>query len=553
MLPGHEGNVFRRCKQSTFLEGARVFMMDVASPQLVEALQNPKCYPHPVSRVRLVETHISWVLLTGRFVYKIKKPVLFKFVDFSTLKKRRWFCEEEVRLNRRLAPQFYLGVIPITGSPSDPRMDGEGTPFEYAVKMKQFLPDHEFHKLLATGEIDDHVISQLARDIGEFHSRLERAGDTSSYGEPDMVWRSVEECFEDIPLDAFPVTIQNGLQEIKKWAKQEWARLTPVFLERKSSGHIRECHGDLHLRNIALFEGRICVFDALEFEPRLRWIDVVSEVAFLVMELEGKDRLDLAYWFLNRYLEMTGDYSGMTVFRLYEVYRALVRAKVAGLRLTQVLKESVEWEGIRAEMIRYVELAYRLIRPSPPVLILMHGVSGTGKTTVSTEVVRTLGAVRVRSDVERKRIHAEKSERVVPQVSTESLYASAMTQATYERLLDLAKTMLQAGYPVVVDATFLRFAQRQPFIRVAQDRQIPLVILDVWAPKEVLVQRIEWRAMQRTDVSDATIGVMERQKAMEEPLTENERPYAIRMDSTDLESVQSAIKGLIEQRGRRKK
>jgi uncharacterized protein len=401
-----------------------------------------------------------------------------------------------MRLNRRLAPQFYLGVIPVTGSPSDPRMDGEGTPFEYAVKMKQFLPDHEFHKLLATGAIDDDVISQLAQDIGKFHSRLEPAGDTSSYGEPDMVWRPVEECFDDIPLEAFPEPIRNGLQEIKEWAKQEWGNLRPVLQQRKSSGHIRECHGDLHLGNIALFEGQICVFDALEFEPRLRWIDVVSEVAFLVMDLESNGRVDLAYWFLNRYLEVTGDYAGMTVFRLYEVYRALVRAKVAGLRLTQVVKESVEWEGIRAEMIRYVELAHRLIVPPPPVLILMHGVSGTGKTTVSTEVVKALGAVRVRSDVERKRIHAENGERVVRQGTTESLYAPDMTQATYDRLLDLAIQMLQAGYPVVVDATFLRFAQRQPFIRVAQDRHIPLVILDVWAPQEVLAQRIETRAKQ---------------------------------------------------------
>ena len=527
-------------------------MMDVASPQFVDALQNPKCYPHPVSRVTLVETHISWVLLTGQYVYKIKKPVMFTFVDFSTLQKRRWFCEEEVRLNRRLAPQLYLGVVPITGSPSDPRMDGEETPFEFAVKMKQFLPEHEFHKLLLMGEINEQVISQLAKDIGEFHSRIEPAGEKTSYGEPDMVWRSVGECFEEIPRDALSLPIQKCLQAINEWTKQEWERLRPVFVQRKSSGHIRECHGDLHLGNVALFEGRICVFDALEFEPRLRWIDVISEVAFLVMDLQSKNRVDLAYWFLNRYLEVTGDYAGMMVFRLYEVYRALVRAKVAGLRLAQVVKSSVEWESIRVEMIRYVKLAHRLIRPSPPVLILMHGVSGTGKTTVSTEVVKALGAVRVRSDVERKRIHAEQREKVLGQGGSEGLYSPAMTQTTYDRLRGLASTMLQAGYPVVVDATFLEGAQRQSFIRLAHERHVPVVILDVWAPDDVLAERIAWRAKQRTDASDATIGVMEQQKEREEPLTEAERAYAIRMDSTDSKSVQSAMKGLIEHRGRRK-
>jgi len=512
-------------------------MMDVASPRLVEALQNPKYYPHPVSRVTLVETHISWVLLTGQYVYKIKKPVLFSFVDFSTLQKRRWFCEEEVRLNRRLAPQLYLGVVPITGSLSDPRMDGEGDPIEFAVKMKQFLPDHEFHKLLATGEIDESVISQLAKDIGEFHNRLEPAEETSPSGEPDMVWRPVGECFEEIPHDALPLPIQTCLQEIKEWAKQEWERLRAEVIQRKSSGHIRECHGDLHLGNIALFEGRICVFDALEFEPRLRWIDVISEVAFLVMDLESTGRVDLAYWFLNRYLEVTGDYAGMTVFRLYEVYRALVRAKVAGLRLAQMAKGSEEWENIRAEMIRYVELAHRLTRPSPPLLILMHGVSGTGKTTVSTEGVKALGAVRVRSDVERKRMHAEQSPRMGGEANTENLYVPSMTQATYDRLLDLARTLLSAGHPVVVDATFLRVAQRQPFIRLAHEGQFPFVILDVWAPEEVLAQRIEWRAKQRTDASDATVGVMKGQKATEEPFTGAEKPSLERMRVTCASTV----------------
>ncbi len=524
-------------------------MMDVASPRLVEALQNQKSYPHPVSRVTVVETHISWVLLTGQYVYKIKKPVLFSFVDFSTLQKRRWFCEEEIRLNRRLAPQLYLAVVPITGSPLDPRMDGEGTPIEFAVKMKQFLPDHEFHKLLATGEIDELVISQLAQDIGEFHNRLEPAKETSPYGELDMVWRPVGECFEEIPLDALPLSVQNCLQEIKEWAKQEWERLGPEFIQRKSSGRIRECHGDLHLGNIALFEGRICVFDALEFEPRLRWIDVISEVAFLVMDLESKGRVDLAYWFLNRYLEVTGDYAGMTVFRLYEVYRALVRAKVAGLRLAQVVKGTLEWENIRADMIKYVKLAHQLTQPSPPVLVLMHGVSGTGKTTVSTEVVKAMGAIRVRSDVERKRIHAEQSDRGVRQETTENLYDPSMTQATYDRLLDLASKMLKSGYPVVVDATFLRVAQRQPFIRLAYKQECPFVILDVWAPENVLAERIAWRAKQRTDVSDATIEVMEEQKAIEEPLTEAERPHAICVDSTDSKSVQFTMRNLIEQRG----
>jgi len=527
-----------------------LYWMAMTSSPLVKSLQKPECYAHPVSHVTLVETHISWVFLTCQYVYKIKKPVLFSFVDFSTLEKRKWFCEEEVRLNRRLAPQLYLGVVSITGSPSDPRMDGEGSPFEYAVKMKQFPPDQEFHNLLEAGNLHESVVGQLAIDIGTFHGRIESAGDPFPYGEPDMVWRPIAECFEDIPLAALPVRIQFCMKDIKEWTNQEWKRLRPFLTERKSSGQIRECHGDLHLGNIALFDGRICVFDALEFEPRLRWIDVISEVAFLVMDLESKDRVDLAYWFLNCYLEVTGDYGGMSVFRLYEVYRALVRAKVAGLRLAQVEPGSAVREDILEEISRYVEFAHRLMMPSPPMLMLMHGVSGTGKTTVSTEVVKALGAVRVRSDVERKRIHAEQRKIVLGQGISEGLYAPAMTRATYDRLWDLANTILRAGYPVVVDATFLDGAQRQSFIRLAHERHVSVVILDVWAPDEVLAERIASRTKQRTDASDATIRVMEQQKIKAEPLTKLEQDTAIRVDSTDLQTIRSTLKSLIEQRGK---
>ena len=540
--------VQKTSKQFTHGNG---IMMDEASSQLIEALQNVRCYPHSVSQVTLVETHISWVLLTGQYVYKIKKPVLFTFVDFSTLEKRHWFCEEEVRLNRRLAPQLYLGMVPITGSPSNPQMDGKGSPIEFAVKMKQFLPDQEFSQLLSIGKIDEYTVGQLADCIGLFHTRIEPAPENSSYGSPEMVWQSIEECFGEIPLVILSESIQQSVQQIKDWTRQEWIRVKSVLEQRKSSGFIRECHGDLHLGNIALFEGQISVFDALEFEPRLRWIDVISEVAFLVMDLESQGRVDLAYVFLNRYLEVTGDYAGMTVFRLYEVYRALVRAKVAGLRLAQVVERSGDWEKFHAEMIRYVELANRLISPASPFLIIMHGISGTGKTTISTEVVKTLGAIRVRSDVERKRISGEKKEEEVREETSENLYAPDMTQATYARLLDIAGTMLRSGYSIVVDATFLRVSQRQLFFQLAQYRHVSFVILDVQAPEEVLIERLAMRAHQGVDASDATIAIMERQRIQEEPLTEGEQPYTIGIHAMEEESMQSALSNLTKRKERR--
>jgi len=520
--------------------------VDSFSRTMIDAFRNPACYSHPISEVSIVETHISWVILTGQYAYKIKKPVAFSFVDFSTLEKRRWFCEEEVRLNRRLAPEVYLGVVPLTGSPVAPLVDGQGPPFEFAVKMQQFSSGREVHNILASKEKSEAFISQLADRIAQFHSRIEQAEGHSAYANPGMVWRAVRECVEEIPRNLLTQNSREYLTQIYTWLQEEWRRLHKVFRQRKQSGHVRECHGDLHLANIAVFEGNVCVFDALEFEPRLRWIDVMSEVAFLVMDLQKNGRRDLAFLFLNGYLEETGDYAGLAVFRFYQVYRALVRAKVAGLRVEQLDKGSEEWERTRQEMIDYLELSYRLLKPSSPFLIMMHGVSGTGKTTVSAEVVKALGAIRIRSDVERKRLGVRKMEAERDEECVTDLYSSTMTQATYDLLRDLANTILRAGYSVVVDATFLRTSQRAPFLLLVQGLQRSLVILDVWAPQQVLVYRIERRTQKAHDASDATLGVLQQQQEIGDSFTEGESLNVFRVDSTNAHSLQLVLKKISE-------
>lgn len=523
--------------------------MSEVSAAWVDRLKYPECYPHPVDQVQLVETHISWILLTGRYAYKIKKPVKFSFVDFSTLEKRRWFCDEEVRLNRRLAPEVYLGVVSLTGSPSAPQIDGSGLPFEFAVKMKQFSSASEIHSILKSKEIAEPFIHELAENIAQFHGQIEQAGEEVPYGSPDMVWRPVGECLDEMPLDRLTQNARKQLVLIERELRKEWGHVAEIFLQRKHSGYVRECHGDLHLGNIAMFERKVCVFDALEFEPRLRWIDVMSEVAFLVMDLEKHGRQDLAYLFLNRYLELTGDYEGLRVFKFYKVYRALVRAKVAGLRLAQLAERGVEEDKATCELIGYVELAHRYIACVSPDLILMHGVSGTGKTTVSTEIVKAMGAIRVRSDIERKRIFAKtlKSKTPVPQDA--GLYHSDMTARTYEQLRDLARMLLQAGFLVIIDATFLRQSQRELFRRLAKEQGCEWVIVDVFAPKAVLAERIELRSREGRDASDATVDIMEWQQETDESLTQEENPNVIRVDSTDPHSIISALEDIKKKTG----
>lgn len=518
--------------------------MNEISTTWVQGLKNPKCYSHSVDQVRLVETHISWVVLTGRYAYKIKKPVAFSFVDFLTLEKRRWFCEEEIRLNRRLAPDVYLGTVPISGSPTHPHIDGQGPPFEFAVKMKQFSSESEMHEILFGGKTAESTIIQLADRIAIFHAEIDKSKEDSSYGNPDRVWQAIKECFEEIPLHFLSHTTQKYMTTINSWLQEEWHRVHDVFLQRKKTGFVRECHGDLHLGNLAIFEGNVCVFDALEFEPRLRWIDVMSEIAFLVMDLQKNGRWDLAFVLLNRYVEQTGDYYGLAVFRLYQVYRALVRAKVIGLRIMQLENQNKDSKRVRQEMVAYLDLVNQLIKPPAPFLLLMHGVSGAGKTTLSIEVIKSLGSIRIRSDVERKRLGSDNRTTNSEAKVEADLYTSGMTQRTYDRLQELAGTLLQNGYSVVVDAAFLRQYQRHPFILLAKERGWPFIILDVVAPQTVLAQRIKGRLQEGQDASDATVEIMEHQQEAMESFMPEEQSHVIRVDSTDPESIVLAIKKL---------
>ncbi len=523
--------------------------MNEPSATWVNGLIDPECYPHPVNQVRVVETHISWVLLTGSYAYKIKKPVKYSFVDFSSLEKRRWFCEEEVRLNRRLAPDLYLGVVPITGCFTHPHIEGQGTAFEFAVKMKQFSLEQEIHNILDSKEKRENFIFQLAERIAIFHAQIERVGEGSPYGTSDIVWHALQECLHEIPLSLLPENTKGFLTQIEGWVQKEWRKLTDVFFLRKQGGFVRECHGDLHLGNIAMFEGKVCVFDALEFEPRLRWIDVMSEVAFLVMDLERHGHQDLAFVFLNRYLELTGDYAGLRVFRLCQVYRALVRAKVAGLRLAQLAEHGAEEEKAKRELTGYLELAHRFIARTIPVLILMHGVSGTGKTAVSTEILKAISAIRVRSDVERKRLFAETLESKDKVTLGAGLYHSDITVRTYDQLRDLARTLLQADFSVVVDATFLQQQQRELFRRLAKEQGCAWFIIDVFAPQSVLMERIEQRSQEGGDASDATVEIMKRQQETKESFTQEELLYVIPVDSRDPKSITLAIEEITRETG----
>jgi len=498
-------------------------------PEFVRALQRTDPWPHPVEKIELIETHISWVFLTGEYAYKIKKPVDFGFLDFSTLDKRLHCCLEEVRLNARLAPQIYLDVVPLCGTPEQLRVGGVGEPFEYAVRMRQFDVSRGFDRLLASGQLTSSHMDKTAAMLAKFQAGAQVAPKTAGYGEPALVLTPVVENFAQIRpyLAAFwsESPLPQRLSHLERWSLEAFERLQPVFLERKAGGMIREGHGDLHLRNIIDWEGDVVPFDCIEFNPDLRWIDVVSDLAFLLMDLDDHGQARLSRRLLNVWLEYTGDYAGLQVLRFYQVYRAMVRAKVASLRLAQSAAETAE----ARDFADYVTLAESYTAQHRPRLLITHGLSGSGKTWFSQKLLEVAPLIRLRSDIERKRLFGlAATDR--GGARSGDLYQPAASDRTYRHLRDTAARLLTWGYSVVVDAAFLMRGQRELFATLAGDLDLPFAIVHCEVEDTLARDRLRWRSRAGSDASDADVAVFEQQLRHTEALSARERDWRLPAD-----------------------
>ncbi|MGE5336762.1 MAG: AAA family ATPase [Gemmatimonadota bacterium] len=492
--------------------------------ELVSALMRPAAYPHPAERIELIETHISSVLLAGAYAYKVKKPVDLGFVDFSTLERRRFYCEEEVRLNRRTAPDLYLGVVPITGSPGQPRVAGDGEAIDYAVQMRRFDNDALLDVRARRGALQAAEIDRLAQSIAELHAVAARATPESDYGTPERVLHWARENFTQLRARALPAAADASLSRLAAWTAHEFERRRPAMVQRAVDGFIRECHGDLHLGNIVLLDGRPTLFDAIEFNPQLHWIDVASDVAFVFMDLFDHGMPRFAWRLLDRYLQASGDYGGLQLLRFYAVYRALVRAKVALIRADQPQLAADARAAALARCAHCVRLAETLQSGAKrPLLAITFGLSGAGKTTVAGDLLERLGAVRVRSDVERKRLFGIGQTARMAGGELDALYAQEANRRTYGRLAELARTIFAAGYPAIVDAAFLKRAERDEFRALARDLGARFALIECVASPAALRARLAQRAAHDTDASDATVAVLERQMATHEPVADDER------------------------------
>lgn len=509
---------------------------------LIKRLHDPSCYNHPVDDVKLVETHISWVFLAGEFAYKLKKPVNFGFLDFSTLSKRHHYCQEELRLNRRFAPQLYLGVVTIGGSPEKAVIGG--TPaIDSLVKMKRFSQQNELDRLLQQNHLTAEMIKQFAEYLANIHQQAPVAA-PSYFGSLESIRNPAEENFNLLRSLLPNPAHQQQLTELEVWSQSRLDNLLNLITARQEEGYIRECHGDVHLANMVWFNEKPLLFDCIEFNDNLRCIDVINDTAFLLMDLEDREAQSLSWQFLNHYLQQTGDYSALPLLDYYKNYRALVRAKVTCLRFNQPGISSREREFNNSLLQSYLDLARTYSRPRKTPLIICHGFSGSGKSTFCHQLAAAYGAINIRSDIERKRLHGLEARAKSDSEIDAGIYTQLASQKTYTRLMELSENMIKAGFPVIVDATFLKQQQRTAMWQLADKLNVPFVILDFPLSKKELFHRVELRSHLTEEVSEATAIVLEQQLKIAQALTPAEERITIKVyPGSSPEAIAARISG----------
>lgn len=493
--------------------------------RLIGALMDPQRYPHAVRTVRLVETHISWVLLAGHYAYKIKKPVDLGFLNFTSLASRHHYCEEEIRLNRRLAPRIYLDVIPIGGTAEKPKF-GLLPPIEYALRMRRFPASRQLDRMAARNEVLPRHIDSLAATISSFHSSLSAARAGSTFGSAAAIHSAVFQSLDRLQAVSTDGESMGRALALRHASETEYAGCKERFEQRRELGFVRECHGDLHLGNIALIDEKPVPFDCIEFDPALRWIDVINEIAFTVMDLMHYKRPELAYRFLNAYLEATGDYDGVSVLRFYVGYRAIVRAMVNAIRNEQEsLSKGAKTKAL-ADCRSFLVLAAERLGDCRRALIITHGLPGSGKTTFAQTALERLQAIRIRSDVERKRLFG-----LAPLADSGShagnIYDANTTRRTYSRLHELARNLLTAGTTVIVDAAFLKQDERERFRQLAHELEAPFAIVSMKTGAARLRARIRQRKNESNDASEADLAVLELLQKKQEALSPLEQARTV--------------------------
>ena len=490
----------------------------------------------------MVQTHISWVLLTGDFAYKLKRPVQYAFIDLLSAERREFFCREELRLNRRFAPELYLEVCAVTAPAGEAHIGGDGAAIEHAVKMRQFQREEELDRLLEAGGIAPGELETFGRELAAIHARLPIAVATSPWGAPDKVCELVLGNLKQCAQAAMAFNAVEEILALRAPLHAQLDALSDCMAGRKAAGHVRECHGDLHARNVVRRDAGLLAFDCIEFEAAFRWIDVADEIAFLLSDLNARGCLDQAHAFLAGYLAASADYQACRLLPMYQAHRALVRAKVCTLNASSASEARLA--ALREEWRRRIGFAAAVLAPRRPRLLLTCGPSGSGKTWLARALGPRLRAIHLSSDVERKRHAGIAQAAGAGSTVGQRLYTAAATAEVYADLLRHAEDLLAGGFDVIVDATFGHHEHREGFAERARRLGGQCRLVACEAPLEVLRARITARARAGTDPSDADLQVLDWQLAHHDALDVTERARAIRADTSDPSVLEAVIRQL---------
>lgn len=496
-------------------------------PPLIQQMLEPDFYPHPVQEpIELLQTHISFILLTGDYAYKIKKIVDFGFLDYSTLEKRRYFCEQELRMNQQQAPDLYLEVLPIIEIGDRFQFgEQEDSGIEYALKMRQFPEENLFINLFTQDQLTTKEMEELGKVVAQFHQNCPTNHDILKWGEIAQIRHSIDGNYQKTQKYIGCCQTQEQYEQTKQYTDSFFETYEAVFQSRIDHHWIRECHGDLHLKNICLYQNQILLFDRIEFNEEFRFVDVMYDVAFVVMDLEGRGRADLGNRFLNTYIEQMGDWAGLQLLPFYLTRQAYVRAKVNSLILDDPAVSEEQKEIAKQEAIQYYKLAWQYTRRSSGGIVMMSGLSGSGKSTTARKLSKRLNAIHIRSDAVRKHLaHVPLYE-----PGGEEIYTLEMTEKTYQRLLELGLLLAKQGFWVILDAKYDQQEQRGKVIETCNSYQLPLQIIECTAPMDILQERLQHR---QGDIADATADLLTSQRAKAQPFTDDEKNYLTTIDTT---------------------
>jgi hypothetical protein len=501
-------------------------MTQINTSALIEQMQGSDFYPHAIKQpIELVQTHVSYVFLTGDFAYKLKKEVDFGFLDYSTLEKRKHFLEEEIRMNGAIAPELYLEIVPITQAGNKFVLAGEGEAVEYALKMVQFPQENLFINLFEANKLSIEQMEELGKIVAQFHKSAATNDYISSFGRVAKVREAFDENYQQTQQYVGKVQTQQQLEETQAYTDNFFATRQTLFQTRINNNKIKECHGDLHLKNICLWQKKIQLFDRIEFNEPFRFVDVMYDVAFTVMDLEARGRKDFGNAFLNTYLEQTGDWEGLQLLPLYLSRQAYVRAKVTSFLLNDsAVPETVKQEATKTAT-DYYKQAWEYTQQTKGKLILMSGLSGSGKTTVAKKIARKTNAIHIRSDAVRKHL----ANISLDEKGSNEIYTCEMNEKTYDRLLELGILLAKEGFKVILDAKYDRISVREKVIEAAKSNNIPLQIVNCTAPIEILRDRLNNRS---GDISDATVDLLASQQTTAEQFTQEEKSYVTEIDTS---------------------